>query len=127
MAELHKLGHLDTQPLEKEFGKLKTDEIIITNERIEHIKERHPNDFSLFEEYGKSTVESPDFIIRDSQHDNTVFMVKHLDGTNLNVVARLILECDEKDYKNSVMTFYRLRDKNLKKLQKKNKPLYKSE
>ena len=54
-------------------------------------------------------------------------MVKHLDGTNLNVVARLILECDEKDYKNSVMTFYRLRDKNLKKLQKKNKTLYKSE
>ncbi len=127
MAELYKLGHLDAQPLEKEFGKLKTDEIIITNERIDHIKERHPEDYALFEKYGQLTVEKPDLIIKDLGHKNTVFMVKHLDGTNLNVVTRLILEGDEEDYKNSVMTFYRIRDKNLKKLQKKNKTLYKNE
>lgn len=34
---------------------------------------------------------------------------------------------DEKDYKNSVMTFYRIRDKNLEKLKKKNKTIYKKE
>ena len=81
----------------------------------------------MFEKYGKSTVENPDLIIKDSGHENTVFMVRHLDETNLNVVARLILDGDEKDYKNSVMTFYRIRDKNLKKLEKRNKTLYKNE
>ena len=127
VAELHKLGHLDTQPLEIEFRKLKTDEIIITNERIAHIKERHPEDYALFEKHGKSAVEHPDLIIKDSAHENTVFMVKRLEETNLNVVVKLILENDEKDYKNSVMTFYRIRDKNLEKLKKKNKTIYKKE
>ena len=52
MAEIIQLGKINTTPLEKEFGKLKTDEIIITNERIDHIKKRHPEDFLLFEKYG---------------------------------------------------------------------------
>ena len=127
MAEITKLGKIDTQPLEQEFGKLKTDEIIVTNERLDHIKTRHPEDYSLFEKYGVSTVESPDLIISDLKNDNTVFMVKSLDETNLNVVAKLILDTEETDYKNSVMTFYRIRNKNLVKLEKKNKTLYKKE
>lgn len=127
MAEITKLGKIDTQPLEQEFGKLKTDEIIVTNERLEHIKTRHPEDYSLFEKYGAKTVESPDLIIKDFKNENTIFMVKSLDDTNLNVVAKLILDTDETDYKNSVMTFYRIRNKNLVKLEKKNKTLYKKE
>ena len=51
-------------------------------------------------------------------------MVKRLPETNLNVVVRLALETDEKGLKNSVMTFYRIRNSNLKKLRKKNKILY---
>ena len=52
-------------------------------------------------------------------------MVKKLVNTNLNVIVKLIVDTDEKDYKNSVMTFYRIRDKNLKKLKNKNKTIYK--
>lgn len=127
MAEFNKLGRINTQPLEKEFGKLKTDEIVVTDERLEHIRNRHPEDFELFEQYGTSTVETPDLIIRDEKSENTVFMVKRLDTTNLNVVAKLILDTDNNDYKNSVMTFYRIRDKNLKKIENRNKTLYKRE
>jgi len=46
-------------------------------------------------------------------------MVKKLPDTNLNVVVRVVLETDEIGWKNSVMTFYRIREKNLKKLIKK--------
>lgn len=129
MAEITQLGRLNTQPLEREFGKLKTDEIIVTNERIEHIRLRHPEDYEFFEKYGVSTIEDPDLIVTDGKHDNTVFMVKRIDNSNLNVVAKLILDRDEKDYKNSVMTFYRIRNRNLKKLidKDKNKVLYKKE
>jgi hypothetical protein len=127
MAEIRKLGTLNTQPLEKEFGKLKTDEIIITNERIEHIKLRHPEDYLLFEQYGVVAVENPDVIIKDCKNENTVFLVKKLEDTNLNVVTKLILDTDEENYKNSVMTFYRIRNRNLKKLENKNKTLYKKE
>lgn len=127
VAEIIKLGKINTQPLEAEFGKLHTDEIVITNERIEHIKLRHPLDYSLFEEYGAETVNNPDVIIKDCQNKGTVFMVKRLTDTNLNVVARLVIEEDDKKLKNSVMTFYRIRQKNLDKLEKKNKTLYKKE
>lgn len=54
-------------------------------------------------------------------------MVKKLPYTNLNVVVRVVLETDEIGWKNSVMTFYRIREKNLKKLIKKNTLLYKKE
>ena len=127
MAEIIQLGKINTTPLEKEFGKLKTDEIIITNERIDHIKKRHPEDFLLFEKYGVQTVENPDTIIKDYKNKGTVFMVKKLPDTNLNVVARLVVDDDNENFKNSVMTFYRIRNQNLEKLANKNKKKKKKE
>lgn len=127
MAEIFKLGKINTQPLEKEFGKLQTNEIIVTNERIDHIIKQHPKDYPLFQKYGIQTVESPDIVIKDCKNTGTVFMVKKLPQTNLNVVARLVLDTDEPTHKNSVMTFYCIRNKNLVKLENKNKVLYKKE
>ena len=127
MTEIFDLGRLNTQHLEAEFGKIKTDEIIVTNERLSHIEIRHPEDYSLFEKFGKVTVQEPDIIIKDLKNDDTVFMIKRMPETNLNVVVKLILDTDKSDYKNSVMTFYRIREKNLIKLEKKNKTLYKKE
>ncbi len=127
LAEIIKLGKIDTQLLKKEFGDLKTDEIIITNERIAHIKLHHPEDYKLFEKYGVNTVEQPDRIIKDCKNKGTVFMIKQLENTNLNIVSRLVLTDDDDNLKNSVMTFYRIRQKNLEKLEKKNKLLYKKE
>ena len=118
------LGNLYPTPLTAFFGQLQTTEVIVTDERIAHIKERHPEDLLLFEQYGREAVLSPDLIIRDSKHIGTVFAVKKLPDTNLNVVVRLVLETDEAGFKNSVMTFYRLRERNLKKLLEKNQLLY---
>lgn len=127
MTEIHSLGKINTEVLEKEFGNIQTDEIIVTNERIEHIKERHPEDYALFEKYGKESVASPDLIIKDVKNKGTVFMVKRLPETNLNVVVRVVLETDDSKLKNSVMTFYRIRERNLRKLVEKNGLLYKKE
>lgn len=41
-------------------------------------------------------MENPDFIIKDGKHDGTVFMVKKLQETNLNVVVRVVLETDKR-------------------------------
>ena len=97
MAEIIELGKLNTQPLESEFGKLKTDELIITNERIEHIKIRHPEDFELFEQYSLLVVNEPEFVIKDEKNENTVFITKKLENKNLNLVVKIILETDEDD------------------------------
>ncbi len=127
MAEIISLGKINIEVLKSEFGILQTDEIIVTDERIDHIKNRHPEDYSLFTIYGASSVSDPDFVIKDEKNRGTVFMVKKLPDTNLNVVVRVVLESDDMKLKNSVMTFYRLRDKNLKKLIAKNALLYKKE
>lgn len=127
MEEVRSLGNINISILEKEFGEIQTSETIVTSERIAHIKERHQIDYELFEKYGEECVRNPDYIIKDNKNEGTVFMVKKLPDTNLNVVSRLALDTDKSGLKNSVMTFYRIRNRNLKKLIKKNKLLYKKE
>jgi hypothetical protein len=127
VTKIQNLGKINTKVLEKEFGKIQTDDIIVTNERIDHIKERHPEDYDLFEKYGRESVSDPDLIIKDIKNKGTVFMIKKLPETNLNVVVRVVLETDDSKLKNSVMTFYRIRERNLKKLIEKNGMLYKKE
>lgn len=122
--ELTVLGNLDPSPLISTFGHLQTTEVVVTDERIAHIKERHPEDYLLFEQYGRKSILSPDILIQDIKNVGTVFAVKKLPDTNLNVVLRLVLDTDNPDFKNSVMTFYRIREKNLKKLMEKNPVLY---
>ena len=123
-VELTVLGNLDPSPLISTFGHLQTTEVVVTDERIAHIKERHPEDYLLFEQYGRESILSPDILIQDIKNVGTVFAVKKLPDTNLNVVLRLVLDTDNPDFKNSVMTFYRIREKNLKKLMEKNPVLY---
>lgn len=121
---VHRMGNIYSSPLENEFGKLKTKETVITDERLKHIKERHPEDYELFKKYGSEAIKNPDIIISDFKNENTVFMVKRLGDTNINVVTKLILKTDDSKFKNSVLTFYRIRDKNLIKAAKKGKTLY---
>ena len=125
--EMTLLGNLDPALLQNFFGTLRTTEVVVTEERVAHIKERHPEDFTLFEQYGAETVLFPDLLILDEKHAGIVFAVRRLEESNLNVVVRLALETDKNEYKNSVMTFYRLRDRNLKKLLEKNRLLYSRE
>ncbi|MBE6930295.1 MAG: hypothetical protein E7463_08450 [Ruminococcaceae bacterium] len=96
---------------------------------MDHIKVRHPEDAELFAQYANAIISDPDLVIKDSSHSETVFLVKKTDSSNLNVVIRLSLGAQPEGFCNSVMTFYRIRDKNLAKLQKKdaNITLYKKE
>lgn len=127
VVEYKKVGKIDSSVFESKYGKLRTTEVILTDEREAHIKEHHPQDFDLFEKFGKDCVNNPNLIISDEKNPGTVYMIKKLPDTNLNVVLRLALNTDEKELKNSIITFWRIRNSNLKKLQKKNALLYKDE
>ena len=121
------LGEIESSLLQGYFGELRTKEVVVTEERMEHIRERHPEDVELFVLYGKEVVLKPDILLVDEKHIGTVFAIKRLPETNLNVVIRLVMETDRPDRKNSVMTFYRIRERNLKKLMEKNRLLYSRE
>lgn len=127
MTEIFNLGKVNIEMFEKKFGKIWTDDVIITNERKAHIQLRHPKDYVLFDYYGKECIRNPDLIISDGKNAGTVFMIKKLEDTNLNVFLRLVLELDDRKLKNSVMTFWRIRNKNLQKMIEKNEIIYKKE
>ncbi|MBQ9384770.1 MAG: hypothetical protein IJT87_11100 [Ruminiclostridium sp.] len=70
MVEIRPLGKLDTKPLEEEFGRLGTDEVVVTAERFEHIRKNHPQDIELFEKFGEAAIQSPDIILKDLLNEN---------------------------------------------------------
>ena len=100
------------------------DEIIVRQERLKHISVNHPQDIELFLKFAKICIEEPDIVFLDLKHDQTVFMIKRLKDTNVNTIVRLVLQDEKKNLKSSVMTFYRIRDRNLKKLINTHKILY---
>lgn len=81
VQEIKSFGKINTAILEKEFGKVQTDEIIVTNERLIHIQQRHRQDYDLFVKYGQDCVQNPEYIIKDEKNAGTVFMVKRLPDT----------------------------------------------
>ena len=85
---------LNTDILEQEFGALVTDELIITDERDGHIKERHADDYNLFHQCVLYVVQIPDVILKDSKNKNTVFFIKYIEEANINIVVRLSLETE---------------------------------
>ncbi len=121
------VGKLNKAVFKTEFGELKSDNVVLTSERKTHIQERHFDDYELFEKHGKAVIENPDIILKDEKNLNTVFLVKKVEATNMNIVVKLSVQAGDKHPENSIMTAYRIRDKNLKKLVNKNKFLYKSE
>lgn len=121
------IGNITRTVFELEFGTLKTTEVVLTDERKHHIMEHHPNDFELFDQNCEEIIKNPHIVLKDEKNTNTAFMIRHIEDTNVNVVVKIATQDDQQHPKNSVMTSYRIRDKNLKKLEKKNKVLYKSE
>ena len=54
-------------------------------------------------------------------------VIKSIDDNNINIIIKLAIGKDKIHSKNSIMTMYRVRNKNLKKLMEKNKTIYKKE
>lgn len=126
-VDVETVGRLNTKLFDKAFGKLNTDEVVLTDERRLHILSRHKEDYSALATQIREVIEKPDYILRDEAHAATAFMIKQLQDTNLNIIIKLAVIEDEKHPKNSIMTMYRIRDKNVKKLLIKHETIYKLE
>ena len=125
-------NYIDIGKINKEFfveitNNIVTDEVILTRERYLHIINGHKEDFELYANVLPEIIKNPDYILKDYKNPDTAMIIKHIDNTNINVILKLAVANDELHTKNSIMTMYRIRDKNLKKLQEKNKTIYKKE
>lgn len=107
--------------LENEFGKLNGDEVILRDERLEHIKERHPEVTEIIENNFKSIIEKPQYVLKDNKYENSVWIISKIDGLNMNLVIKLSLNdvAEHEKLKSSVITGYGMTDKQLKRYLKK--------
>ncbi len=85
---------------------LVTDDVVITDERIQHIAERHPGDMERYRSYLKEMLETPDYILEDKP--NTALILKVFatpDQQYFRLALRLLTSTDDPSYKNSILTF----------------------
>lgn len=51
-----------------------TDEVVMTEERIEHIRKRHPNDYERFCTYIPRMIAEPDYIVQANKANTAVIL-----------------------------------------------------
>ena len=128
VQDVHFVGKIDREIYKCVTENIRTDEVIITDERIQHIKERHPNDYERYFNYIPSVISNPDYIIETEKH-STAVLLKEVKNANekFKLILRIAIKNDPTDYKNSVISFWHIGDTTWKKTLKNKKILYKSE
>ena len=126
--DVHSIGKIDIEKYKCVTEDIRTDEVIITDKQIEHIKIRHPNDYEKFHLFFKEIVENPDYII-EANKPNTALILKEIknEQEQFKAVLRLATSSDNITYKNSIITFMKINDKEWARLLRNKKILYKSE
>lgn len=123
---MHFVCKLDKSLYSVVTADIASDEVIITDEQIEHIKKRHPNDFETFASFFAEIINNPDYIV-EANKPNTAVVLKEikLNGRNLKLILRLKTSQDPADYKNSIITFQHIRDKEWRRIIRNMNILYK--
>lgn len=104
------------------------DEVIITEQQLRHIRERHPEAYKQMKKYVTDALENPDYILED-KHENTGLVIKQIKTENKwgQIVLRLCTSENEAGYKNSIISYWEISDKRLQSYLRNKKILYKKE
>lgn len=125
---MHHVTRLDIEKYKCVTENITTDEVVITDERIQHIKGHHPNDYERYSSYISEALQNPDYILED-RRPATALVLKEIEenGAFFRLALRLVTISDNPEYKNSVLTFLKIREKEWKRLIRNKKVLYKAE
>lgn len=102
-----------------------TDEVVLTDGQLAHIKERHPQDYERYAPYLPELLMRPDFIL-EANRPHTALVLKefHVDGVRFQLILRLVTVNDPKGYSNSIITFLKISEKKWNKYLRNKKILY---
>ena len=111
-VEVHTVGKINREIYKCITDDIVTDEVIITDNQIQHIKDRHPNDYERFSQYFGQIVAEPDYIIEANKPDTAVILKEIVDGDEkFQTVLRLCTSKEPEGYKNSIITFLKIDEK----------------
>lgn len=128
VTEVHLVGKINKEIYKCITDDIITDEVVITDNQIRHIKQRHPESYQKLMDSMKMALADPDFIIED-KHKNTGLVVKKLDDQDghTQMVLRISTSEDEPGYKNSIISSWEISEKRLQNYLRNKTILYKKE
>ena len=118
------IGQLDKNKLGKYKDKIKTLDVIITNERIEHINKRHPGDYEKYIIYLSNCIKNPDYILEDKDNKDTIIILKRIENKRIHIVIKLQTNNRYINKYNSIITYWQIRERSYKSTIKNNKIIY---
>lgn len=126
--QVHLVGKINKEIYKCITDDIVTDEVIITDNQIQHIKDRHPNDYERFSKYFSEIVNHPDYIIEANKPDTAVILKEIVDGDEkFQTVLRLCTSKEPEGYKNSIITFLKIDEKRWNRYLRTKEILYKKE
>ena len=125
----HFVGKIDRNIYKCITEDIRTDEVVITDNQIKHILDRHPGALKKAIEDMRSVIENPDYIIADEKHKNTGLAIKNVESEMgyLHLVLRVCTSEDEPGYKNSVISCWEISERRLQNHLRNKNVLYKRE
>ena len=125
---VHYVGKFNREIFSCISSNIATDEVIITDERVAHIRERHPGDYERYVGYLTQIVEAPDYILAANK-PNSALLLKSFEenGKNYKLILRFVTTTEDVNYKNSVITFQKVETRRYVRYTKSDKVLYKRE
>ena len=110
--DVHYIGKIDLNIYKCITEDIVTDEVVITEKQVQHIRERHPAHYEKFSEFFLEIVADPDYIV-SANKPNSALLLKNITQENkmFKTVLRLAVSKDPVNYKNSIITFMKIDEK----------------
>ena len=122
------VGYIDREKFRCIAENIITEEVIITDVQIRHIMERHPGDYERFQTYFSEMVAEPDYILEANKPNSGVILKEICQEDEVfKLILRLATSTDDPSYKNSIITFMKIDEKEWARMLRNKKILYKRE
>ena len=109
------VGEFDISKYSKEI-KTATTDVVLFEERINHIKERHPEVIQYIK-YIPRIIKNPDMVFKELKRKDTIWIIKKI-NKNIKITIKLNTSNNEK-LKNSIIQMQIIRDKEIRRYVKK--------
>lgn len=115
-SDVRVICNINTEIYRRVSADMDEDRVVITDERIDHIKYRHPMDWEVYGSYLAEVLQHPTLILSDKNSDTAIVLksivvkdeIKYLRAT-----VRLHTPRDEPGFMNSVLTFQKNKQKRI--------------
>ncbi len=129
VIQVHSVGKIDKELYSCIAKNIATDEVVITDERIEHIEQRHAGDYMVISNYFEEALSQPDYILDDGKHKNTGMILKQIQNGDLRmqIIVRVQAVEENNGFKNSIISAWKISETRWNNYLKNKNILYKKE